>query len=409
MKELPDTHSTLFYFLCQAFLSFFCNGIHALQKMGEIYLLFSEKGGNMKKEIPQTQSEQQTTSKTKKHPILWFLFFIILVVLVGVGTAYYMFEKQKPEQTLKTFLGYVQTMNYEGMGSLLQSNDLSALDEAYVRNAAYAEFLEKINQKMTFEIVRNKFSIQNGTAYVTARIRHVDASGIYRDALNEFLRGAAFKAFSGTSMDNKQLQQELAKILNEKSKSIPDLFAEADVVYPLIQVNKEWKIVTLNEETIKIMSSDIKNIQNELQSLTTTQPDSSNSSSETLTLTESGSIDMTTEHFTIHYTLHRISKDFGENPCVLIYYDYTNHTNTPSSAMVNVKLTAYQNGTPLEATITAEKDSAIDQYFAEVRPEQTVNVCQVFLLNDQSDITLEASDAFGLDGGVVSQQILKVH
>lgn len=363
----------------------------------------------MKKKVPESPVVEYTPKKTKKCRLTRYLLLFIFILAVAAGAAYYFYEKQQPEKIVEEFLGYVQNMNYNGMSSLLQSNDLSALDEAYIRNAAYSEFLEKMNQKMTFKIVRNRFSIQNGTASVTVRIKHINASKIYEDAFNEYVRQIASMAFSGASVQNTELQQQFADILNKKSQNLPDVFVETDIVYPLIQVNNEWKIVALNEETVKIMSSDLQALKKQLdQSFTEQQSNASESPSQMVSSAESGSIDMTNEHFTIHYTLHRISKDFGGHPCVLVYYDYTNNGNAPSSAMVNVKLKACQNGKLLEATIASENDAAIDQYMSEVAPGKTVNVCQVFLLKDDSDITLEASDAFALKGGTVSQQILKV-
>ena len=67
--------------------------------------------------------------------------------------------------------------------------------------------------------------------------------------------------------------------------------------------------------------------------------------------------------------------------------------------MVDVNLTAYQNDAALEAAIPANSDEAVDAFMKEIQPGETVNVCQAFSLNDMSQVTLHASDAFGLDTG----------
>lgn len=78
-------------------------------------------------------------------------------------------------------------MNFDGMKNLLQSNDMSALDNADITSEAYTNFFKAINQKMTFEIRKTKFNIQNGTATVTAHIKYIDGSDIYKEAVPEFL------------------------------------------------------------------------------------------------------------------------------------------------------------------------------------------------------------------------------
>ena len=45
-----------------------------------------------------------------------------------------------------------------------------------------------------------------------------------------------------------------------------------------------------------------------------------------------------------------ISKDYGGNPCLMIYYDYTNSGDSQSSAFVDFTLQASQNGEALEGT-----------------------------------------------------------
>lgn len=71
---------------------------------------------------------------------------------------------------------------------------------------------------------------------------------------------------------------------------------------------------------------------------------------------------MTTDKFAIHYTSCRVTNDYAGNPCILIYYDYTNKNSSPSSAMTDVRLQAIQNGQTLETTLPAEDDTSVDQF-----------------------------------------------
>ena len=124
--------------------------------------------------------------------------------------------------------------------------------------------------------------------------------------------------------------------------------------------------------------------------------------------TSAGTIDLSNQRFSIHYTRNVVSTDFGGEPCLLVYYDYTNNGESSSSAMVDVNLTAYQNDAALEAAIPANSDEAVDAFMKEIQPGETVNVCQAFSLNDMSPVTLHASDAFGLDTGITAAQTLNL-
>ena len=357
--------------------------------------------------------DSQPAAPGKKKGKAGFIIILILLILALAGAAgYYFYERSKPGKALDTYLSSIRDMDFTTMESMLQSNDLSALDSADIRTDAYTDFFHSINQKMTYKIVKTRFSFQDGTAEVTARIRYIDGSDIYRETVTEFLRQIVSSAFSGESLTEQETQAKLASILTEKAASLEDKFTETDVVYPMIRVNNQWKVTALDDETVKIMSANFKSVEDEIR-----QTLDSSSSEETQAEGESnaqpatgsdGTITLTNQRFSIHYTRNVLSTDFGGEPCLLVYYDYTNNGGSASSAMVDVNLTASQNGSSLEAAIPASSDDAIDAFMKEIQPGETVNVCQAFSLQDMSPVTLTATDAFGLDGGVTATQTLNL-
>lgn len=355
------------------------------------------------------EAEELKVPKKKKSKKGLIIFLIILILAVAGAAAYYFMQRQKPISTTQNYLEDVQAMNFDGMKELLQSNDMSALDNADITNAAYTNFFKSINQKMTFEIRKTKFNIQNGTATVTAHIKYIDGSDIYKEAVTEFFKQITSSAFAGESTTSEETQQKLASLLEEKSNSVEDKFAEIDIDYPLIETNGKWKIVSLDNETVKVMSANFINVQDEInQSLSDSEGSASGNADAQNSSASDNSIDMSNERFTIHYTSHRVTNDYAGNPCILIYYDYTNNGSSPSSAMVDVNLQATQNGQTLEVTIPAEDDAAADQFMSEVNPGQTVNVCQVFSLKDKSDVTIQAGEKYTISSGTVTSQILKI-
>ena len=347
--------------------------------------------------------------KKKKRTGL-ILFLLVLILAAGGAVGYYMYLRTQPQEAVEEYLSAVQRLDFTAMEGMLQSNDLSALDDADLRNEAYTEFFKSINEKMTFKIIRNDFSLNNGTARITARIHYIDGTEIYKETVIEFLRQIASKALSGESPTQEDAQTQLASILCEKVKTTTPVYSETDILYPVIKTYDTWKIVSLDDATVKLMSANVKNIENEINqtldgSVQNTSDDPAASGTDG---SQTASIDMTTTNFQIRYTRHQTTNDYAGNPCLLVYYDYTNLSSVPSSAMVDVSLSAYQNDTVLSAAIPDTNDDALDHYMAEIQPGETVSVCQAFSLNDTSDVTLVAGEGLSFGGGATTSQILKL-
>ena len=90
------------------------------------------------------------------------------------------------------------------------------------------------------------------------------------------------------------------------------------------------------------MSANFKSVEEEINNSLNNMDneDSSGSSSNTPEASADDTLNLTTEKFTIKYTKHTITKDFAGNPCIMVYYDYTNNSSSASSAMVDVSLKA---------------------------------------------------------------------
>lgn len=369
----------------------------------------SEESSRTSETVIPDDPEHKTPIKKKRKKTGLIIFLTVLILAAAGGVGYYFMERQKPINTVKTFLGDIQKLNFDGMKSQLQSNDMSALDNADITNNAYTAFFQNVNQKMTFEIKKTSFSLANGTANVTAKIRYIDGSDIYKETITEFLKQIVSTAFSGEELTEEQTQQKLAALLEEKAGTVQDKFAETEITYPLIKAGGYWKIVSLDAETVKFMSANFTNVQDEINQSLVEMETSDSQQEQTAQTTDSAStIDMSNDKFTIHYKQHRVAKDVSGSPCLLVYYDYSNNGSSVSSAMVDVNLQAYQNGQPLTAAIPESDDNAIDQFMAEVQPGQAVTVCQAFALADETDVTLEAGEAFSFGGGTITSQIIKI-
>lgn len=424
-------------------------------------------------EQDKTLTEEEISEKPKKKKKhTWAVVLLVAVILAAAGgVIWYLQLSKEPQQAVEKFLTSVQQMDFETMGSLLQSSDLSALDNADIRNAAYTDFFKTINSKMTYKIVHNRFDFQNGTARITARIRYIDGTEIYKETVTEFLRQIVAKAFSGETLTEEETQTQLASILSEKADELEDQYNETDIVYPVIKTGDEWKIVALDAETVKMMSANFKSVEDEINqtlndsssdgsstdstaadgnsagnasdgadgnsdgqtsdgttgssengsastgsgtdtsadgsenAAADSQANASDSSADGSGDTAGGIINLSTDRFTLKYSRHQVAKDFAGEDCLLVYYSFTNNSSSATSAIVDLNISASQNGASLEAAIPESNDEAIDRYMSEIQPGETATICQAFSLKDLSDVTLTASPAFDFSGISATQTL----
>ena len=356
--------------------------------------------------------------KKSKKPLIICLVILLIAAVAG-GVAWYLNERHKPVEATEKFLTGMQNMDFTTMENLLQSHDLSALDDADIRDSAYTDFFTTVNKKMTYKITKNKFDIQNGTAKVTVHMKYIDGTNIYAATIQEYTRKVAVAAYAGKTMTQDDIQEMLASLLTENASTADEKYSDIDITYPLIKIGDEWKIVSLDDTTVKIMCANFKNVKDEISSqLNDDSSDSSSDASADSTepsdtsdsaQTAGSSIDITTDKFSVRFKQFAVSKDYGGNSCLMIYYDYTNSGDSQSSAFVDFTLQASQNGESLEGTYPEANDTAVDNYMNTIDPGKTVTVCQVFLLKDTtSDVTLQGKETLNVSGGQTTSQVLKL-
>lgn len=356
--------------------------------------------------------------KKSKKPLIICLVILLIAAVAG-GVAWYLNERHKPVEATEKFLTGMQNMDFTTMENLLQSHDLSALDDADIRDSAYTDFFTTVNKKMTYKITKSKFDIQNGTAKVTVHMKYIDGTNIYAATIQEYTRKVAVAAYAGKTMTQDDIQEMLASLLTENASTADEKYSDIDITYPLIKIGDEWKIVSLDDTTVKVMCANFKNVKDEISSqLNDDSSDSSSDASADSTepsdtsdsaQTAGSSIDITTDKFSVRFKQFAVSKDYGGNSCLMIYYDYTNSGDSQSSAFVDFTLQASQNGESLEGTYPEANDTAVDNYMNTIDPGKTVTVCQVFLLKDTtSDVTLQGKETLNVSGGQTTSQVLKL-
>ena len=126
------------------------------------------------------------------------------------------------------------------------------------------------------------------------------------------------------ALTEEETEQKLATLLEEKSSTVEDKFTETDITYPVIEADGQWKIVTLDADTVRVMSANFTNVQDEIdQSLADlNNPDAT---AESAAPSSTTSIDMENDHFTLKLTQFRIAQEIDDSNCLMLYCDYTNN------------------------------------------------------------------------------------
>lgn len=109
-------------------------------------------------------------------------------------------------------------------------------------------------------------------------------------------------------------------------------------------------------------------------------------------------IDFATERCYIKYTGHEVSTDYGGNPCLIFYYDFTNNSDVDTSADIATYIKAFQDGVQIESAFYSpdEENISYSNSSKQIQPGVTINVAQVFGLTSDSDVDVKASESFSL-------------
>lgn len=90
--------------------------------------------------------------------------------------------------------------------------------------------------------------------------------------------------------------------------------------------------------------------------------------------------------------------DHEGKPTVLVTYQWTNDTDKNNSFMALASPKAFQNGTELETAVYMDQPDGYDanSYTAEVQPGATATVTLGYVLQDQSDVTIDVTALFSV-------------
>lgn len=113
--------------------------------------------------------------------------------------------------------------------------------------------------------------------------------------------------------------------------------------------------------------------------------------------TDDNIIDLNTGKYIIKYTGHAVGSDYEGNPCLIVYYDFTNNSDENTSSAASVFMKAFQNGIQCDTAVFMEENEALGNYLTEIQPGTTINTGQCYSISDMTQVTLEASELITFD------------
>ncbi len=96
--------------------------------------------------------------------------------------------------------------------------------------------------------------------------------------------------------------------------------------------------------------------------------------------------------------------DYQGKPAVVVTYTWANNSDEATSAAVALMAKAFQNGVQLETAIVSG-DIDNDGYMAEVKPGAGTTYQVAYLIEDQSDVTVEVSELISFDDTLLAEQV----
>ena len=139
---------------------------------------------------------------------------------------------------------------------------------------------------------------------------------------------------------------------------------------------------------------------------TETATDQNETKTEDAQPVDDGIIDFTAEKFNVKYVRHEFANDYEGNKCLLYYYTFTNNSDENATAGIAANVQCFQDGGECEIGIMAEQNDSMNNYaINEVQPGGTVEVCQVYKLKSDTELTIEASDMISFDNKKDTQKI----
>ena len=98
------------------------------------------------------------------------------------------------------------------------------------------------------------------------------------------------------------------------------------------------------------------------------------------------------------------SEDYDGAPVIVVDFEFTNGSDETTSFMMSTSTQAFQGGVELDAYSIGVEGLDSDNSMTDLKPGASIDVQVPFTLRDESPVTVEVSEMFSLDGGLLDTQ-----
>ena len=189
----------------------------------------------------------------------------ILVMVTMVLTVSGCFSSNKPESTVKEFIGAAKVFDVEKMESLInpsnssEKEDIAKLtkEEDEDGNEQYQkylmEYLKENAGKIKYEVKDTE--IDSNSAVVTVDFKYIYGAPILKATLTEYITKALPLAFSGVEITDEDASQIILTEMQEQRKAIEESYVEKTISIKCIKVDSKWYIDEVSDELLDVFMS----------------------------------------------------------------------------------------------------------------------------------------------------------
>lgn len=94
----------------------------------------------------------------------------------------------------------------------------------------------------------------------------------------------------------------------------------------------------------------------------------------------------------VTYAKYELSTDSDGDPCLVLYYNFTNTSSEPQIVSFITYIEAYQNDKQCDLAFPTELNQEYENYATSISPNTTLTVAESFKIKDKSPITLYIYD-----------------
>lgn len=101
-----------------------------------------------------------------------------------------------------------------------------------------------------------------------------------------------------------------------------------------------------------------------------------------------------------------VGADYEGKPAAIVTFTFTNNSDKDANFMMAVADKAFQNGVQLERAIITDIDN--ESSMKDIKPGSSVSVQEAYVLDDESDMTVEVTELISFDDTILAEATFSV-